>query len=44
MGKYEDITLLIEVVGGGRLAAAERRMNLSSATMIAKRKALEERY
>ena len=44
MGKFEDITLLIQVVETGGLAAAGRRMNLSPATMTARLKALEERY
>lgn len=44
MGKLEDITLLVEVVEAGGLAAAGRRMNLSPATMSARLKALEERY
>ncbi|MCS3601661.1 DNA-binding transcriptional LysR family regulator [Buttiauxella sp. BIGb0471] len=44
MGKLEDITLLVEVVEAGGLAAAGRRMNLSPATMTARLKALEERY
>ncbi|MCW8354364.1 LysR family transcriptional regulator, partial [Citrobacter portucalensis] len=32
MGKFEDMTLLVEVVEAGGLAAAGRRMNLSPAT------------
>lgn len=44
MGKIEDLTLLVEVVETGGLAAAGRRMNLSPATMTARLKALEERY
>lgn len=44
MGKFEDMTLLVEVVEAGGLAAAGRRMNLSPATMTARLKALEERY
>lgn len=44
MGKFEDMTLLVEVVETGGLAAAGRRMNLSPATMTARLKALEERY
>lgn len=44
MGKLEDVTLLVEVVEAGGLAAAGRRMNLSPATMTARLKALEERY
>ncbi|MGC6096753.1 LysR family transcriptional regulator [Citrobacter portucalensis] len=44
MGKFEDMTLLVEVVEAGGLAAAGRRMSLSPATMTARLKALEERY
>lgn len=44
MGKLEDMSLLVEVVEAGGLAAAGRRMNLSPATMTARLKALEERY
>ncbi|WP_416414793.1 LysR family transcriptional regulator [Pantoea sp. App145] len=44
MGKLEDLTLLVQVVEAGGLAAAGRRMNLSPATMSARLKALEERY
>ncbi|EAW4374471.1 LysR family transcriptional regulator [Salmonella enterica] len=44
MGKFEDMTLLVEVVEAGGLAAAGRRINLSPATMTTRLKALEERY
>lgn len=44
MGKLEDMALLVAVAEAGGLSAAGRRLSLSSATMTARLKAMEERY